>query len=423
MQEEFLHYVWKHKLFHTSKVRTTNNVPLAILNFGIYNYNSGPDFLNSKIEIGNQTWFGNVEVHLKSSDWYLHQHETDKNYDAVILHVVWEHDSDVYMKNNKPIPTLELKNLVSIDLLHKYTKLCQQNLLWIPCEKSIESIDSFVFNNWLERLFIERLENKSQLIYQELDNSNNDWEAVLFILLAKGFGLKVNGDAFLSFARSIPFGILRKEQSSLLRLTALFFGQAGFLKEDIEEPYHSTLKKEYAYLQQKYKLTSVAKNQFQFFRMRPSNFPTIRIAQLAALYHTHQNLFSLLMEIKRVDDLYKIFTIEVDGFWETHYTFIKKSKKRKKRFSKSFLDLLMINTIIPLQFCYQKTMSDFNTNPLLEMIKELSPEKNSIISKFSDVKVKAKNAMESQALLELKNNYCAKKRCLHCAIGNQLLKG
>lgn len=422
MKEEFLHYVWKHKLFDASKLTTTNHIPLAILNFGFHNHNAGPDFLNSKIELDGQVWFGNVEIHLKSSDWYAHHHEEDENYDAVILHVVWEHDEDVYMKNNSPLPTLELKESIDVHLIQKYHELQYKTQLWIPCEGEIYSVSSFVLDNWFERLFIERLEKKSIFIKQLLDDSKNDWEAVLFAMLAKNFGLKVNADAFLSLAKSIPFKLLRKVQDDSVKLTALLFGQAGFLSEKIENAYHLSLKKEYEYLKHKYQLVSVSKNQFQFFRMRPSNFPTIRIAQLVAMYHKHQNLFSALMTIKSRSEIYELFKIEVDDFWETHYTFTKESKKRKKRFSKSFLDLLMINTIIPLQFCYQKTLSQLDEESLFKMMRDLKPEKNSIISKFSELKIETKNAFESQALLELKNNYCALKRCLECAIGNQLLR-
>ena len=244
----------------------------------------------------------------------------------------------------------------------------------------------------------------------------------LFCMLAKNFGLKVNGEAFFNLAKSIPYAIIRKEQSNRNSLSALLFGQAGFLFENIESPYHSQLKSDYTYLRKKYQLKEVTQNQFQFFRMRPSNFPTIRVAQLIALYYKRQNLFSELMKVKSKEELYSLFGIEVDDFWETHYNFTKKSKRRKKNFTKPFLDLLLINTIIPIQFCYLKAKDSLQVELLFEMMSMLKPEKNSIISKFSDLKIEAKSAFESQALLELKNNYCASKRCLECAIGNQLLR-
>lgn len=422
MKEEFLHYIWKNKLFNTLQLDTTNKDSIQILNSGFHNLNEGPDFLNSNLEIANQLWFGNVEIHLKSSDWYAHHHEVDDNYDAVILHVVWEHDSDVYMKNNVPIPTLELKAYVDQKLLNKYHELDQLSLRWIPCEKEIHTIDSFRFNNWLERLFIERLERKSIEIEGLLLETNNDWEHVLFCLLAKNFGLKVNGDAFFSLAKSIPFSVVRKEQNDFESLSALFFGQGGFLSENIEEPYYQHLKNEYAFLRKKHQLNEVVKNQFLFFRMRPSNFPTIRIAQLTALYHSHASIFSELMKVKSIEELTALFIIDVGDFWETHYSFTKASKKQKKVFTKSFLNLLFINTVIPLQFSYQKATNTLDEERLFKMMGVLKSEKNSIISKFSDLKIDAKNAFESQGLLELKNNYCASKRCLECAIGNRLLK-
>ncbi|MBL4605668.1 MAG: DUF2851 family protein [Flavobacteriaceae bacterium] len=422
MKEEFLHYVWKNKLYDPLRLRTTNQDPICVINSGLYNQNAGPDFLNSKIDIADQIWFGNVEIHIKSSDWYSHHHEVDENYDAVILHVVWEHDNDVYMKNNLPIATVELKQYVDPKLVEKYHGLSLQSLRWIPCEKEINTTDSFLLNNWLERLFIERLERKSTLIEELLDESNNDWERVLFCMLAKNFGLKVNGDAFFSFAKSIPYAIVRKEQHDFDRLSALFFGQARFLSERIEDAYHAHLKKEYEFLSEKYQLDEVIKNQFLFFRMRPSNFPTIRIAQLVALYHKHKNIFSELMKIKSIEEFYALFVIDVGDFWETHYNFTKESKRRKKGFTKSFLDLLFINTVIPLQFSYQRATNELDEEQLFKMMNKLKPEKNNIVSKFSDLKIEAKSAFESQALLELKNNYCAAKRCLECAIGNQLLR-
>ena len=422
MKEEFLHYVWKNKLVNATQLKTTTHQSLQILNFGLYNQNAGPDFLNSRIEIDDQVWFGNIELHVKSSDWYRHHHEVDANYDAVILHAVWEHDMNVYSKNNEPIPTLELKNYIEQNIVKSYYKLTCKNLNWIPCEKQIADVNSFFMNNWLERLFIERLEKRSEQIRELLFSTKNDWEATLFIMLAKNFGLRVNQDAFLVLAKSIPYSIIRKEQREVMKLSALFFGQAGFLDEEIEDSYYLSLKTEYAYLRHKYGLEPASKHQFQFFRMRPANFPTIRIAQLAALYSRQQNLFSRLMNLKDIRQFYMIFKVELAPFWETHYTFDKESRKSKKNLTSGFLDLTLINTIIPLKFYYLKTINQFDKTFLLDFLRELKPEKNSIISRFSMLGVQANNAFESQALLELKSNYCAPKRCLECAIGNQLVR-
>lgn len=422
MTEDFLYYIWQYKLFTKTDLFTTDNQLITISKSGNQNKNSGPDFLNSKLKIGNQLWAGNVEMHLKSSDWYLHKHEEDVNYDAVILHVVWEHDAVVYMKNNKPLPTFEISNFVSRELVSNYSSLMYNQQRFILCENQIDLVDEFLIDNWLERLYFERLEQKSVFIKEMLLQTNYDFEAVLFQLLAKNFGLKVNGDSFLQLAKSIDFSVVRKEVYNVNTLTALFFGQAGFLEDEIEENYYQQLKEEYKYLKHKYKLASISKNNFQFFRMRPQNFPTIRIAQLASLFFTHQNLFSKLMSITNKKEFYELFNFEIQEFWKSHYTFETTSKESPKKLTKSFIELLLINTIIPLKFVYLQNRGEVNEEDILQLIRQVSSEKNSVISKFSAVKIKSKNALESQALLELKNNYCTKKRCLHCAIGNNLLR-
>jgi len=422
MTEDFLHYLWRYKLFYTSILQTTNKQTIFVKKTGLHNKNEGPDFSNAHLEIDNQLWVGNVEIHIKSSDWYLHKHEEDVNYDAVILHVVWEHDVDIFMKNSKPLPTLELNKFVNESLLKNYNSLIYQKQNWIPCENQITSIDDFLLNNWLERLYFDRLERKSQIIKEFLQHTRYDFEATAFLLLAKNFGLKINGDAFLQMAKSIDFSVVRKVRSDEQQLMALFFGQAGFLEEDIQDTYHKNLKDNYVYLKHKYRLKPISRNLFQFFKMRPNNFPTIRLAQLVALYFKHQNLFSKLMITDHKEQFYQLFSITIHDFWKSHYTFEKSSKKAQKKLTKSFIDLILINTIIPLKFVYQKNKGDLKDEIFLNLIRQVTSEKNSVISKFSKMKVLSKNALESQSLLELKNNYCTKKRCLDCAIGNHLLK-
>jgi len=421
MKEDFLHYVWKHQLFSKTKLLSTEFNIIEIVFPGIHNTNSGPDFLNAKIKIDDILWAGNVEIHVKSSDWYLHQHEKDSNYDSVILHIVWEDDVEVFSKNNLPLPTIHISKLVDKELLVNYKKLYSKQQRWIPCENSINTIDSFVFDHWKERLYFERLEEKSVLIDKLLNDSNNDYEAVLFKLLAKNFGLKTNAEAFLNFSNSVDFSVVRKVQNDAFKLQALFFGQTGFLEKKLEEKYVIDLKNEYDYLKHKFNLKPIHNGQFQFFRMRPTNFPTIRIAQLASLYHKHQNLFSKLMSTSSVKELYLLFSLDLNDFWKTHYTFQKVSSKSVKRITNSFVDLLLINTIVPLKFKYLKSRGEVDETQLLALIQQLKSEKNSIISKFKELKISSKNAFESQALLQLKNNYCLKKRCLQCAIGNVIL--
>ncbi|MGY0408343.1 MAG: DUF2851 family protein [Polaribacter sp.] len=421
MNEDFLHYVWQFKLFSTLKLQTIQGETVEILKCGMHHKNAGPDFLNAQLKINGQLWVGNVEIHVKSSDWYAHNHEEDKNYDAVILHVVWEHNVAVFMVNNKDLPTLVLKDVVHKYALKKYRNLFSAQQRWIPCENEIASIDKFTLANWLERLFFERLERKSLEIKTLLIKENNNFETVLFQLIAKNFGLKVNGDSFFKLATSFDFSVLRKVRFSEQQLAALLFGQAGFLDEEIQENYYLQLKTEYAYLKHKFHLKSISKNEFSFFRMRPNNFPTIRIAELVSLFFKHQNLFSKIIEVHQLDLFYALFSVEVHPFWKTHYTFDKVSSASTKKITKPFIDLLLINTVIPLQFLYQKSRGEVNEKILLELMQTLNPEKNSIISKFSELKISSENALETQALLELKNNYCATKRCLECAIGKNIL--
>ena len=421
MNEDFLHYVWKYQLFSVHDLKTTTKEELTIIKIGSHNHNSGPDFLNSQLKIENQLWAGNVEIHLKSSDWYAHHHEIDENYDAVILHVVWEDDADVFMKDNKPLPVLVLKDFVFTSALNNYRNLFSTKQRWIPCETDISFVDDFTIENWKERLFFERLERKSTEMNLLLMENHNDFEAVLFQLLAKNFGLKVNGDAFMNLAKSFDFSILRKVRFDEQQLAALLFGQAGFLEEVIEDEYHQQLKKEYKYLRHKYNLQPIVNMQFSFFRMRPPNFPTIRISQLVSLYYLHQQLFSKMMQTETLKGFYELFDVTVNPFWKTHYTFDKVSKSSSKKLTKSFIDLLLINTIIPLKFLYQKNRGEVNENDFLVILQKIKSEKNSIISKFDEIGIKAKNGYETQSLLELKNNYCTKKRCLQCAIGIKLL--
>ena len=422
MNEDFLHYVWLYKMFSKVDFKTTGNEHLSIIKSGLHNKNAGPDFLNAQLKIDGQTWIGNVEIHLKASDWYLHNHEKDLNYDAVILHVVWENDVAIYMKNNKPIPTLVLKNFIDETVLNKYKNLFLAPTTWLPCKNAISTVDKFIFNNWKERLFFDRLERKSEEINTLLQQENNNFEAVLFQLLIKNFGLKVNGNSFLRLAQSVDYSVIKKLSFHANQLAALLFGQAGFLEEETEDDYQKELRKEYDYLKHKFKLNHIPKNEFSFFRMRPNNFPTIRIAQLVALFHKHQNLFSKLIALDNLEEFYELFTVVVNPFWQTHYNFDSISKKSPKKITTSFVDLLIINTIIPLQFLYQKSRGEVDEEFFLVLLKKMKPEKNSIISKFFEIGVSSKNAFDTQALLELKNNYCAPKRCLECAIGNTILK-
>lgn len=421
MQEDFLHYVWKHKKFQINHLKTIAGETVSIHAVGQHNHNAGPDFFNAQLTIGEQLWAGNLEIHIKSSDWFLHNHEQDKAYDNVILHVVWEHDTDVFRKDNTPIPTLQLKDFIGKDILNNYEKLFSKGSKWINCENDFESIDEFVLSNWLERLYFERLERKSKTIEALLKESKNAWEAVLFKMLAKNFGLKVNGESFFSLAQSIDFSIVRKTQSQQQTLEALLLGQAGLLEEDVQDAYYFSLVKDYQFLKQKFKLESTQVLPINFFRLRPPNFPTIRLSQLASLYHEHQSLFSKIIEFNTVSDFYKLFKVSTSTFWNTHYTFQKESKGSTKTLTKSFIDLLLINTILPIKFYYAKQKGQEVDAHIIEMASELASENNSIIDAFNHLKQVSKSSLDSQALIQLKTEYCDKNKCLKCAVGNSLL--
>jgi hypothetical protein len=421
MKEDFLHYLWKFKKFDTLHLETTNQELITIHNQGQYLELAGPDFFNAQISIGDQKWAGNVEIHLKSSDWYVHHHEKDAAYENVILHVVWEHDTEVFRKNNTEIPVLELKNYVSEAVLANYQRLVAPKS-WIFCEKQLQDVGDFVLKNWQERLFFERLERKSKAIYALLQQTNNDWEAVLFCMLAKNFGLNTNGEVFLKIAQSISFSILRKESFEVENLEALLFGKAALLDADKEDNYFKDLKFRYFYLLHKYQLDSNSEGQVQFFKHRPDNFPTIRLSQLAHLYHLHQNLFSKINSNYSIEAIYQLFELGPSAYWENHYQFDKESPKKAKKLSKSFVDLLLINTIIPIRFAYAKSIGKDVTDDLISILVVVAPEKNSIVDKFYSFGIKATNSFETQSLLQLKNEYCAAGKCLDCAIGMELLK-
>jgi len=421
VREDFLHHIWKYKKFNVLNLKTVNGVRISISSVGQHNLNSGPDFFNAQLKIGVQLWAGNVEIHVNASDWFVHHHEIDKAYDNVILHVVWEHDIDVFRKDNSPLPTLELKSIVSFEALQNYNKLFSKKQKWINCENDFAEVDDFVIKNWLERLYFERLESKFYDIEVLLEQSANNWEAVMFKLLTKNFGLKVNAESFSSLADSFDFSILRKNQFKLLSIEALFYGQSGLLNRNDQDIYVLDLQSEYQFLKKKYKLSEEGVAPLQFFRLRPSNFPTIRLAQLAQLYYRNHNLFSRVMAAKSLEELYQLFSVATSLFWETHYTFNKSSNKLVKVTTREFIDLLIINTIIPLKFCYTKHQGSLANEDILLMMRQLLSEKNKIVNMFNAIKKISNSALESQALLQLKNEYCIKNKCLSCSIGHALV--
>ncbi|NND53016.1 MAG: DUF2851 family protein [Flavobacteriaceae bacterium] len=421
MRENFLHYLWKFKKFNTLHLFTTENKPIQLINVGTHNFNSGPDFLNALVKIDEQLWAGNIEIHIKSSDWFQHGHESDVAYNNVILHVVWEHDAAITRSDNSVIPTLELKSYIDAQVLSNYYRLFNGKRNWINCETDFASIDDMTLQNWLERLHWERLERKCKEIDQLLESTRNDWDTVCFKLMAKNFGLHINADAFLSVANSIDFAIVRKMRADRFKLEALFFGQAGLLEEALDLAYYNDLKNEYQFLRQKFRLNNAAVVPVKFLRLRPNNFPTIRLSQLANLYHGQDPLFSAILKSNTITEFYNLFQVGVSPFWRTHYSFQRKSRSVQKDLSKKFIDLIIINAIMPLKFSYERSLGKTFNSELLTLIKSIDYELNTTTRKFYQMKKISKTAMHSQALLQLKNEYCNKNKCLQCAIGNALL--
>lgn len=423
MREDLLHFIWKTKKVLHQRLYTTDGEALEILQTGEHNYYAGPDFFNAKVNIGGQLWVGNIEMHLKSTDWYVHGHETDLNYDNVILHVVWEDDVQVFRKDGSRIPALQLKDVLPPSFIERYKQLLKNaTVKFINCEKELGQIDSYLMESWLESLYVERLMEKTQFVKTLLRQSKNDWEAVLFALLMKGFGTKRNQEAFLQVAGSLDFSTVRKLSKDVFRLESVLLGQAKLLdKQDVANHQLKAYQKEYAFQKTKFHLSNAGVVEPSFFGLRPNNFPTVRLSQLANLYGKTTNFFAGLMAASTVDDVYILFDVAPSEYWKSHYTFGKTSKSSAKKLSKSFVDLLIINTLIPLKFTYFQEQGNAKKLEVLEMAKMLQPEKNTIIESFKQMGSPAANAFETQSRLQLYNRYCSKNKCLQCKVGAALL--
>tara|TARA_R110002049_G_scaffold20098_1_gene74301 strand:- start:5057 stop:6340 length:1284 start_codon:yes stop_codon:yes gene_type:complete len=423
MREDLLHFIWKYKKIQLKGLQTTKGEAILVESVGTHNTNAGPDFFNAKLKIGNQLWAGNVEIHIKASDWYAHNHEVDENYSNVILHVVWEDDATIFRPDNSEIPTLELKKIISPAILKAYQNLFNtQNKNFINCEKEIGEVDQFLFQNWLDRLFVERLEKKSSFIFNLLEESKNDWEQVLFVVLMKNFGSIINGESFFSIAKGIDYKVFKKICNDQLKTESMLLGAAGLLDDkDILDSYYVRLNEEYSFLKKKFKVEDETVAKPSFYRLRPTNFPTIRLSQIASLYVKQQTLFGALMRTTSLQEMYKIFNVTASMYWDDHYTFGKVSRKSKKKLTKSFIHLIVINTILPLRFCYAKHLGKDENEIITKIISSLQKEKNSIVDNFVRLTKSINSAKESQAILQLYTNYCSKNKCLQCAIGSSLL--
>jgi predicted nucleic acid-binding protein len=424
LTEDFLHYVWKFRLFDRADLKTKDGEELEIFSAGMHNSDAGPDFQNGRIRIGNTVWAGNVELHLSSSDWQKHRHSTDNAYDNVILHVVYRDDEPLILANGRRVPTLELQNRVPDDLYNRYHNLIFGTQTVIPCEANISSVDDLTLHNWLTRVLVERLEKKSAAVISALNLNRGDWEETFYQFLAANFGFKTNALPFELLAKSLPQIILAKHKNNPMQIEALVFGQAGFLTGNVTDEYPLKLKNEYEFLRKKYKLTPIENHLWKFMRLRPQNFPTIRLAQFAALIVHSNHLFSKILEIKEVKGLRNLFTdINVNLYWGNHYRFDTESSHSEKNLGPASIDILLLNSLALFLFSYGKhNQQQHYINRSLQLLEYLPKENNNIVADFVNLGVKINTAFESQALLELKNNYCNYKKCLQCGIGNKILK-
>jgi Protein of unknown function (DUF2851) len=416
MTERLLQFIWQFQYFNKNDLSTAAGDTLQILFPGQHNTGQGPDFLNAKIRINFTIWVGNIELHLKTSDWTKHGHKEDKNYKNVILHVVWEDD-----KGSNHIPILELNSRIAKILLQGYDELMNSRA-FIPCEKSIASIRDITWRGWKERLLAERLLRKTATIESFLKQNNYHWEETFWWLLARNFGIKVNADAFEAIARSLSTNILAKHKNQVHQLEALLFGQAGLLGGTPEEDYPKLLKKEYKFLREKYKLKPIHQP-VHFLRMRPGNFPTIRLAQLSMLIHDSAHLFSKVKEASSVKEISEWLDVTANDYWHYHYRFDQPSSFKKKKTGSVMINNIIINTVIPVLFAYGNYNDEKKyKEKALVWLEKIPSEKNSITSNFTRLFIENKSAYDSQALVELKNEYCNKKRCLDCSVGNAILK-
>ena len=433
MREEFLYYIWENRLIDKD-LKTSEGEAVEVVTTGYRNTDSGPDFLEAKIQIGDKLWAGHVEIHVKSSDWNRHGHQTDKAYKNVILHVVYENDVQV-----NDIPTLELKGHFDESLFVQYQKLIASKS-WIPCEKSISQVPVFTRFSWLDRMAVERLESKSGAVTKILEANQFDWEDALYKLLMRYFGLKVNNEAFEYLANILPFKTLLKHADNLPQLEAMLMGCAGFLEDDFTEDYPMLLKREFAVMKAKFYLLTIPAERWRFMRMRPSNFPTIRLAQMAQLIHKNGPLFSKIKAAKDTAEAKALFDVAASEYWETHWRFVGLSyhgscnddvrlpqcdsptKPKPKHLGETTADVLIIIAVAPLLFCYGKLHKDESVyETALQFLEDTEAEDNAIIRHYTSCGITAENAMQTQALLHLYSYFCKRKRCLECRIGNVLL--
>ena len=421
MNEEFLWYLWKYQLFQ-GKLITTDGKSLEVQRPGIHNTDAGPDFFDGRIKVDGTLWAGNIEIHVLASDWYHHNHHKDPAYDNTVLHVVYEYDRHVFSHAGRSVPALELKGRFDPRLYERYYSFMLSRS-WIACEDQLHGFNRIQLSAWLQRVMVERLELRSQQITDSLDRSGHDFRETFYQKLLRNFGFRTNGDAFEALARSLPSKILTRHAGNNLQLEALLFGQAKLLSERCKDDYVIELRKEYAFLSGKYNLRPLKSGTVRFLRMRPANFPTIRLTQFADLLTKTSGILHSILEADRLNVVIDLFRCETSPYWTRHYRFGKSSGFRKKVLGKNSVYLILMNTIIPFLFTYGRmTQKEYLAEKALDWLEEIPPEKNAITRGFAKAGIKTRNAMETQAVIQLKKTYCDLKKCLQCGIGRELLR-
>ena len=420
MNENFLQFAWKYSLFNKENL-SYNDENIEIIDLGVLNSNAGPDFFNAKIKIGETVWVGNIEIDIKTSNWYTHKHNINESFNNVILQVVYNQDKEnIYNQKGRLVPSIKIN--INNELLEKYENL-KNSTTWIACEKDFNKIDNFKLRMWLSNVLIERLQTKANYIFQKLNENKNNWSETFYQVLASSFGFKVNKEPFEWMANATPQKIIAKQKNNFLQIEAILFGQSGFLNEDIDNDYFKELKNEYLFLQKKYKLKPINKYLWKFLRLRPSNFPYIRISQFADLIFKSSSLFASIINTENIEQIKKMFVIKASSFWDNHYTFEKSSVIKEKKIGKQSVDIILINTIIPFLYVYGKATDNQKIKDrAINFLEQIKPENNKIIRNWKKLGIYGENAFYSQALIHLKNEYCNKKRCINCAIGAEILK-
>ncbi len=423
MKEDLLHFVWKYRLFEQSNLKTVDGDIIEVINTGLYNSNAGADFSNARIRVGEVLMVGNVELHVNQSEWYQHHHDEDKAYNNVILHVVYDDSGKpARTQSGEVIPVLCLRDYISKILLNRYD-LLKASKDKIPCRSILAKLPAdFPMRSFFDRLVIERLQSKVAIVENMLKDSTNDWDQVAFRMIAMYFGGSVNKEPFGQLAGSLPLSVIHKHRAEPDQIEALLFGQAGLLDADFDDEYPRMLKREYSYLRKLHSLRPMESQSWKFFRVRPVSFPTIKIAQLAAWLTMQAHPFNTVLTCRSISDLRKLFGINVNPYWETHFQFDKPVSQTKISLGNMLTDVLLINAVVPLLFSYGQYKSDESIcQRSLDMLSEISAEDNTIIRMWDSLGIGAETANDSQALIQLFNQYCSAQKCLSCQIGHKIL--